>query len=206
MRLAAIVASLTLTGSALAGTGYVAPADRALLGRAPTAQEQLLGSISSRLAQRPVSVRCGNTHSKEALGSVVFLDGRPSDYAILSPYTCKGLAAFAASPQSFDPGPCSGSACAQQQAAAMVLEVVAHESYHLWGARDEAKAECYGLQSIFYVANRLGAPLDEAKALGHLYWTTVYRQHGTEWPSYYSPACRSGGSLDLRPGDPRWPE
>jgi hypothetical protein len=30
----------------------------------------------------------------------------------------------------------------------MVLQVVAHESYHLWGALEEAKAECYGLQSI----------------------------------------------------------
>jgi hypothetical protein len=136
----------------------------------------------------------------------VFLDGRPADYAILSEYTCKGLATFAAKPRSFAPGRCTGSACAGPEAAAMVLEVLAHESYHLWGAREEAKAECYGLQSVFYVATRLGAPLDEAKALGRLYWTDVYRQHGSDWPRYYSPDCRSGGRLDLRPGDTRWPE
>ena len=88
----------------------------------------------------------------------------------------------------------------------MVLQVVSHESYHLWGAREEAKAECYGLQSIFYVANRLGASLEEAEALGRLYWTSVYRQHGTQWPKYNSADCRSGGRLDLRPRDSRWPE
>ncbi len=53
---------------------------------------------------------------------------------------------------------------------------------------------------------RLGAPAGEAKALGRLYWSSVYRQHGTQWPQYYSPDCRNGGRLDLRPADRRWPE
>lgn len=201
MRLATLAVSL-----ALAGTGYVAPADRPLLDRAPSAQEQQLAAIASRLAQHVVAVRCGDPHSKEALGSVLFVGSKPSYYTILSPYTCTGLATFAANPKAFDPAQCSGSGCAGAEAAAMVLQVVAHESYHLWGAREEAKAECYGLQSIFYVANRLGASLDEAKALGRLYWTSVYRQHGTQWPKYYSADCRNGGRLDLRPGDSRWPE
>ena len=87
----------------------------------------------------------------------------------------------------------------------MALQVVAHESYHLWGAQEEAKAECYGLQSIFYVATQLGASLEQAKELGRLYWSSLYRVHGTQWPKYYSPDCRNGGRLDLRPRDGRWP-
>src|SRR5437773_772956 len=201
MRLAALVVSLVVAGS-----GYVAPADRALLDRAPTAQEQALASIGSRLAQRRVTVRCGDPHSREALGSVLFVNGKPVSYTILSPYTCSGLAAFAADPKAFDPAQCAGAGCANAEAAAMVLQVVSHESYHLWGAAEEAKAECYGLQSIFYVANRLGASVDEAKALGRLYWSSVYRQHGAQWPKYYSADCRNGGRLDLRPADSRWPE
>jgi hypothetical protein len=189
----------------LAGTGFVAPADRALLARTPTTQERLLASIASRLAQRPVAVRCGDPHSTESLGSVLFVNGKPVDYAILSPYTCAGLGSFAASPRTYDPVRCSGS-CPQAEQAAMVLQVVAHESYHLWGAQEEAKAECFGLQSIFYVAMRLGAPLEEAKALGRLYWSSVYREHGAQWPQYYSTDCRNGGRLDLRPADRRWPE
>jgi hypothetical protein len=191
---------------AVAG-GYIAPLDKVLVARSPTAQEQRLGAIASRLAQRRVSVRCGSTHSKEALGQVWFVGGRPVDYTVLSPDTCAGLAAFAANPKAYEPSQCpTGPNCPASQQAAMALQVVSHESYHLWGAQEEAKAECYGLQSIFYVANQLGAPLDESKALGRLYWSDVYRAHGTEWPKYWSADCRNGARLDLRPSDARWPE
>ena len=187
--------------------GFVAPSDKPLLARAPTAQEQRLAGVASRLAQRPVSVRCGDPHSPEALGSVWFRGGKPADYTILSPYTCSGLAQFAADPKAFDPAQCpDGSGCGNAEQAAMALQVVAHESYHLWGAQEEAKAECYGLQSIFYVATQLGASLEQAKELGRLYWSSLYRVHGTQWPKYYSPDCRNGGRLDLRPRDGRWPE
>ena len=191
---------------ALAG-GFVVPADKPLLARAPTAQEQRLAGIASRLAQRPVSVRCGDPHSPEALGSVWFRGAKPVDYTILSPYTCSGLSQFAADPKDFDPAQCpDGAGCGNAEQAAMALQVVAHESYHLWGAREEAKAECYGLQSIFYVGTQLGASLEQAKELGRLYWTSLYRVHGTQWPKYYSSDCRNGGRLDLRPHDSRWPE
>jgi hypothetical protein len=191
---------------AVAG-GFVAPADRPLLARAPTAQEQRLAAIASRLAQRPVRVRCGDPHSREALGSVLFVGDKPVDYTILSPSTCAALAQFAAHSDQFDPAACpNGAGCRNAEQAAMALQVVSHESYHLWGAFEEAKAECYGLQSVFYVATQLGASLERGKELGRLYWTSLYRVHGTQWPKYYSPDCRNGGRLDLRPRDSRWPE
>ena len=198
--------ALKLATLVLAG-GFVAPADKPLLARAPTAQEQRLTLIASRLAQRPVTVRCGDPHGKEALGSVLFVNGRPVDYTVLSPYTCTGLAMFATHPSQFDAAQCpDGAGCQYAEQAAMALQVVAHESYHLWGVQEEAKAECYGLQSIFYVATQLGASLEQGKELGWLYWTSLYRVHGTQWPKYYSADCRNGGRLDLRPGDSRWPE
>ncbi len=202
MRLAVLVTALSVAS----GSGYVYPTDKPLLARAPTAQEQALAAIASRLAQRRVSVRCGATHSAEALGEVWFVNGKPTGYAVISAGTCSRLAAFAADPAAFDPAGCPGPRCADIEQTALALQVVSHESYHLWGAAEEAKAECYGLQSLFYVASRLGAPLVEAKALGRLYWSDVYRQHGAQWPQYYSADCRNGGRLDLRPADERWPE
>jgi hypothetical protein len=198
--------AVQLASLALAG-GYIAPSDKPLLSRAPTAQEQRLGAIATRLAQRQVTVRCGNTRSKEALGKVLFVNGKPVDYTILSSWVCAGLASFAASPAAYDPAQCpSGPNCQAAEQIAMALQVVAHESYHLWGADEEAMAECYGLQSLFYVANQLGAPLAESKALGRLYWSDVYRVHGAEWPKYWSAECKNGARLDLRPSDSRWPE
>ena len=197
--------ALHLAALALAG-GIVNPSDKPLLARAPTAQEQLLGSIASRLAQRPVSVRCGPTHTKEALGEVWFPNGKPADYALITPGTCARLAAFAAASKSFDPAGCPGPRCEEIAQTALALEVVSHEAYHLWGTPVEAKAECYGIQSLWFVANRLGAPLHEAKQLGHFYWKVVYPTHGAEWPNYFTSACRPKGKLDLRPTDPRWPE
>jgi hypothetical protein len=189
---------------ALAG-GFVFPADRPLVARAPTAQEQQLASIASRLAQRTVAVRCGRTYSHEALGEVWFFGSKPADYTVISTATCDRLTAFAADPARYDPSGCPGPSCSEIEQTALALQVVAHESYHLWGAQEEAKAECYGLQSLWYVASRLGAPLSEAKDLGAFYWRDVYPQHSAQWPNYYTRDCRKRGRLDLRPSDPRWP-
>ena len=168
-----------------------------------------LSSIASELARRHVVVHCEGagdnlTGVDGESGRTMFIDGQPADETFLLVGICERLHSYS---QLTKTGvdcllPCDGSTLET----AWSLNALAHESYHLWGAQEEAKAECYGLQSIFYVANRLGAPLEEAKALGRLYWTSVYRQHGTQWPKYYSADCRNGGRLDLRQADSRWPE
>ena len=63
----------------------------------------------------------------------------------------------------------------------MSLAVVAHESYHILGYRNEAQVECYGMQSIWFVANKLGASVAESQALATLYATRMYpaRQYNT---------------------------
>ena len=61
----------------------------------------------------------------------------------------------------------------------MALAVVAHESYHVLGYWNEAQVECYGMQSIWFVANKLGASVDESQALAALYATQMYPQRRT---------------------------
>ena len=87
----------------------------------------------------------------------------------------------------------------------MALATVAHESYHLLGYRDEGRVECYGMQSIWFVANRLGASIAESQAIGSLYATQMYPQRRTKTPAYWSPECRDGGKYDLRHSLARWP-
>jgi hypothetical protein len=88
---------------------------------------------------------------------------------------------------------------------ALALAVVAHESYHVLGYSNEAQVECYGMQSIWFVANKLGASIDESQALASLYTTRMYPSRRTQTPTYWSAQCRDGGKLDLRPSLARWP-
>ena len=61
------------------------------------------------------------------------------------------------------------------------------------------------MQSIWFVANKLGASIDESQALASLYATQMYPQRRTLTPKYWSAQCRDGGKLDLRPSLARWP-
>jgi hypothetical protein len=88
---------------------------------------------------------------------------------------------------------------------AMALAVVAHESYHILGYSNEAQVECYGMQSIWFVANKLGASIAESQALASFYATRMYPLRRTQTPQYWSPECKDGGKLDLRPTLARWP-
>ena len=83
------------------------------------------------------------------------------------------------------------------------VETLSHESVHLYGIDDEAVAECFGLQTLAWVAWKLGATpafaVEAAKDYAAMYdelWG------GTE---YYSPECRDGGQLDLAPAQQGWP-
>jgi hypothetical protein len=82
------------------------------------------------------------------------------------------------------------------------MNTLAHESYHLAGVRNEAQTECYALQAIDFVARRLGAPPDQARALATLAFDQL---PGRMPPEYSSPDCRNGGRLDLLPNNPVWP-
>ncbi|MBI4172386.1 MAG: hypothetical protein HY511_06470 [Actinobacteria bacterium] len=100
---------------------------------------------------------------------------------------------------------------------AQALLTLAHEAIHLSGVvggrlssgvlvgdqQAEAKAECYGLQWLPYVAEQFGAAADDARAIAAYAYDVVHpRFKGTE---YWSPECRDGGALDLRPSSSVWP-
>jgi hypothetical protein len=91
---------------------------------------------------------------------------------------------------------------------------LAHESIHLkssvgdlYDPAGEAKASCWGMQWMPYIAQQLGATADDARAIAQYYWDVIYPQYKTgAYNQYWSSDCRAGGSLDLHlPGKTSWP-
>jgi len=211
MRLASILAAVVLAGvlaaSASASARPVTPQDRALLARPATSEEKIAEQVARRLTGHNASVRCGSlgTSDPNVLGVTPLLSGHSFDYFLMRPLQCTNLAWFHETPARWDPRTCVESDCARVGSMTMALAVVAHESYHLLGYTNEAQVECYGMQSIWFVANKLGASIDQSQALASLYASRMYPLRRTQSPRYWSAECRDGGKLDLRKSLARWP-
>jgi hypothetical protein len=112
-----------------------------------------------------------------------------------SPQICIELARLRQNPEPVwdDPSP---------DALAWSVSAVAHESVHVGGELNEAKADCYGMQQIGTAAVELGRSKQEGQYLAERYWKRFY-----PWskPPYHSRDCRNGGGLDLRPDTDVWP-
>jgi hypothetical protein len=158
-------------------------------GRA-TAFERRLGEVASGIAGRDVSVRCDDlswlSDSTEPGGAVQFSGDRPANYARIRYDMCTKLGRL-----SRDHG-------AGGFAEAQAVEVLAHESFHLRGVKNEAAAECYALQFVARVARQLGATATNAEEL-YAFALEGYPRHPTQ---YLSRDCRPGGALDLDGGFP----
>jgi hypothetical protein len=205
--LAAVVLAGIFTASASATARPITAQDRALLARPATYEEQIAEQVARRLTGHSASVRCGSLGISDprVLGVTPISHGHALDYFLMRPLQCTNLAWFHETPARWDPRTCSESDCARVPGMAMALAVVAHESYHLLGYFNEAQVECYGMQSIWFVANKLGASIDESQALASLYATRMYPQRRTYSPTYWSAECRDGGKYDLRRALARWP-
>jgi hypothetical protein len=206
--LAAIAVAASFAAAAHAGDARpVTAQDRALLARPATHEETIAAQVARRLTHLDADVRCGSLGLAPpgAIGVTPLLDGRSFDYFLMLPRECTYLAWFHTSPSRWDPRTCVSSDCDLVPDIAMALEVVSHEAYHLLGYANEAQVECYGMQSVWFVANKLGAPVAEAQALAHLYATRMYPLRRTQTPQYWSPGCRNGGRYDLRPKLAAWP-
>lgn len=178
--------------------------------REAAAREELLGSIASEIAGRPVEVRCQGRFSSALdvtaeSGSVRFdANGRPADWTDLKRGICLSLGRFRSDHGSdrfaclHDPLACDRSVVRFVHA----LETLAHESWHLAGHVDEATTECYALQTIAFVAERLGAPREQGEQLARAAFLGLYPSMP---PEYHSSECRDGGELDLRPRSSVWP-
>ena len=184
------------------------PQDAPLLRRAATPDELLAQSVAARLTKLKPVVRCAAVPlGSGELGVTPFLGGRPVGYFILDPGVCADLAAFRAHPSAYDTAACTSNACLNEDADTVeAIQTISHESYHVLGWQSEATAECYGMQSIWYTANRLGASVVLAQRLAQFYWKELYPLRRTSsHPEYWSADCRDGGKLDLRPASHGWP-
>ncbi len=194
---------LALAALLVLGVGFV-------LHERKSALERHLGQVATELGSRHVHVHCqglaGNLldASSEA-GTVAFdASGIPSDTTDLKRPICKALArfphdvrspAFACVPANED--------CPQSiWEDVLAVHTLAHEVWHLHGIRDEAKTECYALQTTARAAELFGADAAAAAAAAKYAYARFYPSLPDE---YRESDCGNGGPLDLRPADPNWP-
>jgi hypothetical protein len=173
--------------------------------------EARLGAVASSIAQRSVGVDCPgfwrqlvDVTSED--GRVHFdVAGRPNDNAELSAGTCDRLEDFSRAKikPAFDCLVPDDRTCDRDVVeTARALSTLAHEAYHLAGVRDEAAAECYGIQTVDFVAERLGAAVNQGRIVSAWAERTSARTHPAE---YHSQECRRNGVLDLEPRTTAWP-
>lgn len=159
------------------------------------ANEKRLARVASEVARRPVGISCPGLFTRLVeitpnSGWVDFdADGRPAAKAWLNAETCSRLERF------------HGSEIDVPTAKALL--VLAHESFHVAGVKSEAQTQCYAVQAVEFVARRLGATPEEARATAR--WAAVASPSFTPPDYWYAPACRDGGIWDLRPGSTVWP-
>jgi hypothetical protein len=215
MRLRILVLVVALAGVAAASADATVrpmrPGDAVLLNRAPTAEERIAEAVAKRLTRLSPAVRCGDLGIAVPAGVMVsgitlLPPHGPADYFLLLPQMCNYLSWFRQSPESYDPDACRDDACLQRVSnAAFALATVSHESYHVLGYRVEKQVECYGMQSIWFVATSLGASVAEGQRIAAYYWRTTYAKRQVSTPTYWSAECRDGGTYDLRPASHAWP-
>jgi len=215
MRVRALLCVAVIAGvaasSAHAQARPLRPADAGLLARSPTVEEKVAQAVAKRLTRLSPAVRCGPLGIDVPAGMLVTgvtllpLHG-PADYFLLLPQTCNYLSWFRQDPTRYDPDTCTDDGCLQLAAnAALALATVSHESYHVLGYRLEKQVECYGMQSIWFVATSLGASVAEGQHIAAFYWRTTYARRQQMTPTYWSAECRDGGKYDLRPASHGWP-
>jgi hypothetical protein len=95
----------------------------------------------------------------------------------------------------------------EQLDAAFAILVLMHETAHLgegyeFFTREEAEAECWGMQFVRPAARALGLEASYAAELADRYWREVYPLVEAK---YRSRECRNDGRLDVRPQSDVWP-
>jgi hypothetical protein len=212
LRAGAVIVVVALAGVLAAGAYAdarpVTAHDRALLARPATTEEKVAERVAERLTgHHDVDVRCGNigVSNPNVIGATPMQNGHAFDYFLMRPAECTYLTWFHDAPARWDPRTCAPADCRYVGNVIWALETVSHESYHLLGYTNEAQVDCYGMQSIWFVATQLGAPVPESQALAQTYWQQIYPLRRTETPTYWSAECRNGGTYDLRANSNAWP-
>jgi hypothetical protein len=153
-----------------------------------------MSAEASELAGKPVRIRCDE--SGRRVGAIQHSDGVAivgGDLAYLTPERCFDLYRLA-----FE-GEITSSRTGR------ALSVLAHETWHLRGVRDEGTTECYALQSGVEIGRRLGLSVGTARQMMRQQLTENLQHRGSSI-EYLVPAdCRDGGRLDLDPRSSRFP-
>jgi hypothetical protein len=149
---------------------------------------------ASRIAQHRVSIRCDD--SGKHVGAVQHADGVAivgGNLAYLTPERCLDLYRLAFQDRvSFSQ-------------TARSIAVLAHESWHLRGVRDESTTECYALQSGVDLGQRLGLSEGTARRLMRQQLAENALRGGGSAGYRITADCRDGGRLDLRPDNSSFP-
>ncbi len=83
-------------------------------------------------------------------------------------------------------------ACPDYENRVFALQTLAHETQHLTGLRDEAAAECTGMQRLPWFAEQFGASVAQAKAMAGDYYERFYEAKRPGTP-YYQANCPDPG-------------
>jgi hypothetical protein len=143
---------------------------------------------ATRIVGRPVDIRCDE--EGRFVGAVQHADGVAvvgGSIAYLTPRVCYDLYRVAFKND------------VASSRTARALAVLAHESWHLHGERNEATTECFALQSGVELGRRFGLSAETAQRLmrQQLVENQLRARGNIE---YLVPSeCRDGGSLDLDP-------
>lgn len=82
--------------------------------------------------------------------------------------------------------------CPDYENRLFALQTISHESQHLTGIRDEAIAECNGMQKLPWFAQQFGATLVQGRRMAEDYYTSFYEVKRPGTP-YYLPDCPDPG-------------
>jgi hypothetical protein len=78
--------------------------------------------------------------------------------------------------------------CPDYKNRVFALQTISHESQHLAGTRDEATAECNGMQDLPWFAQRFGATVSQSLQMAGDYYRDFYEVKRPGTP-YYLPGC-----------------
>ncbi len=159
-----------------------------------TRAEARFSAEAARIAGHRVSIRCDESGTH--VGFVQHTDGIAEvggSRAYLTPERCYDLDRLAFHDEVRD------------SRTGRALAVLAHESWHLRGVRDEATTECYARQSGVALGERLGLSAGEASRLMRQQLVENSLRVGGDEAYRVPPGCREGGPLDLAPNRTRFP-
>jgi hypothetical protein len=143
--------------------------------------KQLQVACWSKQDWRSVIEDLGGTTSGPTVLLGFWLSRQPR-FLHLSPTSCQNLQALIATRRGNGP-----------RAEASVVAL--HETAHMYGVRNEAQANCYAVQLVYYFARQLRVPPRQALDLERL---AARRTRITAPRGYWNPeSCRDGGRWDL---------